>query len=90
MVPCPSAMVLLLAAIALNKTAFGMLLVVAFSIGLALTLMAIGLIVLYARNRIQRPTAGASWPKLLPVLSAGAVTIIGALLCYGALTGSQF
>ena len=90
LVPCPSAMVLLLAAIALNKTAFGMLLVVAFSIGLALTLMAIGLIFLYARNRIQRPTAGASWPKLLPVLSAGAVTIIGALLCYGALTGSQF
>src|SRR5262249_47188853 len=35
LVPCPSAMVLLLAAIALNKTAYGMLLVLAFSVGLA-------------------------------------------------------
>ena len=51
LVPCPSAMVLLLAAVALNKTAFGLALVVAFSAGLALTLTAIGLAFLYARNR---------------------------------------
>ena len=46
LVPCPSAMVLLLAAVALNKTAYGMLLVVAFSVGLAITLTAVGLGVL--------------------------------------------
>jgi nickel/cobalt exporter len=44
-------MVLLLAAVALNKTAYGMLLVVAFSVGLAITLTAVGLMFLYARNR---------------------------------------
>jgi nickel/cobalt exporter len=90
LVPCPSAMVLLLAAAALNRIAFGMLLVLAFSVGLALTLIAVGLAFLYARNRIRQPAAGARWPQLLPVLSAGAITVLGALLCYGALTGAQF
>jgi nickel/cobalt transporter (NicO) family protein len=90
LVPCPSAMVLLLAAVALNKIAFGMLLVLAFSAGLALTLIAVGLAFLYARNRIRQPAAGARWLQLLPVLSAGAITLLGGLLCYGALTGAQF
>ncbi len=66
LVPCPSAMVLLLAAVALNKTGFGMVLVVAFSVGLAITLTAVGLLFLYARNRMRRPVAGARWPLLLP------------------------
>ena len=43
LVPCPSAMVLLLAAVAINKTAYGLMLVVAFSVGLAATLTAVGL-----------------------------------------------
>ena len=83
-------MVLLLAAVALNKTGFGMVLVIAFSVGLAITLTAVGLLFLYARNRMRRPVAGARWPLLLPVLSAGAITIISALLCYGALTSVSF
>ncbi|HWZ72220.1 MAG TPA: sulfite exporter TauE/SafE family protein [Casimicrobiaceae bacterium] len=90
LVPCPSAMVLLLAAVALHKTAYGLLLVVAFSVGLAMTLTAVGVAFLYARNRIPRTVARARLPQLLPVLSAGAITIIGALLCYGALTNAQF
>jgi ABC-type nickel/cobalt efflux system permease component RcnA len=85
LVPCPSAMVLLLAAVSLNKTAYGLLLVLAFSIGLALTLVAVGLVFLYARNRIYRPRADARWPALVPLASAGAITLIGAALCYVAL-----
>jgi ABC-type nickel/cobalt efflux system permease component RcnA len=85
LVPCPSAMVLLLAAVALNKTAYGMLLVVAFSIGLAITLTVVGLAFLYARNRFRSPTAGARWAHLLPVLSAAAISLIGIALCVGAL-----
>lgn len=90
LVPCPSAMVLLLAAVALNKTGYGLLLVLAFSIGLAMTLTAVGLAFLYARNRMRRPAAGARWPQLLPTLSAGVITLVGALLCYGALTSVQY
>jgi len=85
LVPCPSAMVLLLAAIALNKTAYGMLLVVAFSLGLAITLSLVGLAFLYARNRFSRPGGGGRWTHVLPVVSAAAITGVGALLCVGAL-----
>ena len=84
LVPCPSAMVLLLAAVALNKTAYGMLLVVAFSVGLAITLTAVGLAFLYARNRFRKPGQGARWPQLLPILSAGMITILGIGLCFAA------
>jgi ABC-type nickel/cobalt efflux system permease component RcnA len=85
LIPCPSAMVILLAAVALNKTAYGMLLVVAFSVGLAMTLTLVGLIFLYARNRLRSPRVGARWPQLLPVLSAGAITLVGVVLCFGAI-----
>jgi ABC-type nickel/cobalt efflux system permease component RcnA len=85
LVPCPSAMVLLLAAVALNKTAYGMLLVSAFSVGLAITLTLVGLAFLYARNRFARPAGGARWTRLMPVLSAGTITALGVALCIGAL-----
>jgi nickel/cobalt exporter len=85
LVPCPSAMVLLLAAVALNKTAYGMVLVVAFSVGLAITLTAVGLAFLYARNRFHKPRSGARWPQLLPVLSAVMITALGIGLCFAAL-----
>jgi nickel/cobalt exporter len=84
LVPCPSAMVLLLAAVALNKTAYGLILVVAFSVGLATTLTAVGLAFLYARNRFRSPAASSRWPQLLPVASAAAITLIGAALSVGA------
>jgi ABC-type nickel/cobalt efflux system permease component RcnA len=85
LVPCPSAMVLLLAAIALNKTAYGMLLVVTFSVGLAITLTLVGLAFLYARNRFRSPGVGSRWAHVLPVLSAGTITLVGIALCFGAL-----
>lgn len=90
LVPCPSAMVLLLAAVALNKTAFGLLLVLAFSVGLALTLTLIGLIFVYARSRLRVPASTSVWPQVLPVLSAGVITLIGAFLCFTALQGATF
>ena len=85
LVPCPSAMVLLLAAVALNKTAYGMLLVAAFSVGLAITLTVVGLAFLYARNRFARPGAPSRWAQLMPVLSAATITALGLALCVGAI-----
>jgi ABC-type nickel/cobalt efflux system permease component RcnA len=85
LVPCPSAMVLLLAAVALNKTAYGMLLVSAFSVGLAMTLTVVGLTFLYARNRFSRPQEGHHWAEWTAVLSAGTITVLGVALCVGAL-----
>jgi len=88
LVPCPSAMVLLLAAIALDKSAFGLALVLAFSVGLAITLIAVGFVFLYARNRLRRPVANSRLARLLPAVSAAFITVVGALLCYGALASS--
>jgi nickel/cobalt exporter len=86
LVPCPSAMVLLLAAVALNKTAYGIVLVMAFSVGLAITLMLVGLAFIYARNRLSRQVARRSrWTLLLPVMSAAAITVVGIALCGAAL-----
>jgi nickel/cobalt transporter (NicO) family protein len=84
LVPCPSAMVLLLAAVALDKTAYGMLLVLVFSVGLALTLTAVGLVFLYARNRFSNRNAAARWPQLLPLASAAIITLLGLALCLAA------
>jgi len=84
MVPCPSAMVLLLAAIALNKTAYGMLLVLIFSVGLAITLTAVGLVFLYARSRIRPFGPAKRWTELLPIMSASFITVVGVALCVGA------
>jgi nickel/cobalt exporter len=84
LVPCPSALVLLLAAVALNKTAFGILLVTAFSLGLAITLTAVGMTFLWARSRLPRARLGSHWPQLLPVMSAALITLLGLFLCVGA------
>jgi nickel/cobalt transporter (NicO) family protein len=85
LVPCPSAMVLLLAAVALNRTGYGMLLVVAFSVGLAITLTAVGMMFLCARDRFRGRITGARWPHLIPILSAGTIIVLGVGLCIGAL-----
>ena len=51
LIPCPSALVVLLGAIAQGQIALGMLLIVAFSAGLAMTLTALGLAVVFAGRR---------------------------------------
>jgi ABC-type nickel/cobalt efflux system permease component RcnA len=85
LIPCPSALVVLLGAIALNKIGFGLILVLAFSLGLAATLTAIGMLFIYAGRLFQRfPTQGRVI-RLLPVLSALFVSVIGAALIWKAL-----
>src|SRR6185295_7428126 len=50
LVPCPSALVLLLSSVALGRIGLGLTLLIAFSLGLALVLSGIGLVVLYAKH----------------------------------------
>lgn len=78
-IPCPSALVVLLAAIAQGEIALGLLLIVAFSAGLALTLTALGLAVVYAGRALTRVPAGAAGARVLAVLpTVSAVVIMGA------------
>jgi ABC-type nickel/cobalt efflux system permease component RcnA len=85
LLPCPSALVVLLGAIALNKIGFGMILVLAFSLGLAAALTAIGMLFIYAGKLFQRFPSSGKVIGVLPVLSALFVTIIGAAIVYKAL-----
>src|ERR1051326_1388597 len=79
LVPCPSALVLLLTSVSLNRVAFGLTLLTAFSAGLAAGLGAVGLIVLYAKHLLPdgAKTAQNPWFRWLPVASAALVTCIG-------------
>jgi ABC-type nickel/cobalt efflux system permease component RcnA len=85
--PCPSALVVLLAAIALNRVGYGLLLIVAFSAGLAGVLTAVGLAFVYASRLVKRPRDGR-WAGALPVLSALVVAAAGAAICWDALRGA--
>lgn len=87
LVPCPSALVLLLSAVALRRVGFGILLLVAFSAGLAVVLAAIGALVLYAKQWL--PDAGAArhpFFRLVPVISAAVIVVVG-LVMTGVATG---
>src|SRR5215208_1042328 len=86
LVPCPAALVLLLSAISLGRLGFGMVLVVVFSMGLAVVLTGIGLLMVYARRSFERYSFEARIPRFLPVASAAAISLIGLLIVLGALS----
>ena len=76
LLPCPSALVVLLAAISLHRVAFGLLLIVAFSAGLALSITGIGLVAVLARRAFRRLSFDGPLLRLLP--AASALVILGA------------
>jgi nickel/cobalt exporter len=79
MVPCPSALILMLSAIALGHPGVGLVLLAAFSTGLALVLMAFGMLAIYAKQLLPKGDGTARNPvfQLLPVFSAVVVIILG-------------
>ncbi|MBW4613113.1 MAG: sulfite exporter TauE/SafE family protein [Desmonostoc vinosum HA7617-LM4] len=77
LLPCPSALVVLLSAIALGRVGFGLALVSAFSLGLAAVLTGIGLMLVYAKDRFENLPFQVPRIKMLPVASALCITIIG-------------
>jgi nickel/cobalt exporter len=78
LVPCPEAMVVLMLSITLRKLAFGLALLVSFSLGLASVLIAIGVAMVLAGPALKKFTGSESrLLKALPVGSAVVVTILG-------------
>jgi ABC-type nickel/cobalt efflux system permease component RcnA len=89
-VPCPSALVVLVAAISQHRLGLGFALILAFSIGLAATLTAVGLAVLHggrliARLRPERRLFGGRISGALPALSATLIVVAGTLITLRAL-----
>jgi len=86
-VPCPAALVVLLSAVALHRLAFGLYLIVAFSLGLAAVLISIGMITVFARRLLARvPSDGPLIRRWLPMASAVVITCLGAGIIGQALT----
>ena len=85
LLPCPSALVVLLAAISLHRVAFGMLLIVAFSAGLALSITGIGLIAVFAKHVFKRANFEGRLVRLLPAVSALVIVVAGVAMTARAL-----
>jgi ABC-type nickel/cobalt efflux system permease component RcnA len=80
LIPCPSALVVLLGAIAQGQIALGMLLIVAFSAGLAATLTLLGLAVVYAGKALGRLPVPPRLLLALPTVSALLIVGVGVVL----------
>jgi nickel/cobalt transporter (NicO) family protein len=80
LIPCPSALVVLLGAIAQGEIALGMLLIVAFSAGLAATLTLLGLAVVFAGKALGRAPIPGRLTLALPTVSALLIVAVGVVL----------
>jgi nickel/cobalt exporter len=88
LLPCPSALLALLGAVAVGRAGFGLMVVMAFSLGLAATLTGVGLLFLYAGRFLERRALTGRWSGILqfaPALAAVAVTASGAMIAARAL-----
>jgi nickel/cobalt transporter (NicO) family protein len=77
LLPCPSALVVLLSAIALHRIGLGLALIVAFSAGLAATITTIGLVAVFARRAFSRMRLDGRLIRTLPAASAFAIVVVG-------------
>ena len=85
-VPCVDALIGLLFAISLNKLVWGLIILCAFSLGLAAVLVAIGILMVLAKPLIARFTGEGIWLQRLPIMSAAVVILLGAILAFKALS----
>jgi cytochrome c biogenesis protein CcdA len=81
LVPCWDAVLLLVAAAALNRVGFAIPLLLAFSLGLGMILVALGIGVVYAHRAGQSRFKESRWFRLLPTVSAVFLVGAGIWLC---------
>jgi ABC-type nickel/cobalt efflux system permease component RcnA len=85
--PSPSALLVLVSAFTLGRPALGLALVGAFSLGLALTLTTVGLLLVLGKDAVtRRPSFRRALPAL-PVLGAAAITVVGSILAWRGISG---
>lgn len=77
-IPCPAALVVLLTALSMHRVGFGLVLIVAFSLGLAAVLVAIGILMVYAGRLMTRFREDGPWiQRWLPLTSSAVMTLLG-------------
>ncbi len=85
MVPCFDALAILIAAVNLNNLPLGMLIIAAFSLGMAAVLVAIGVLMVTAKSMMKRFTGNGPWIRALPAVSGGILFLLGSWLTFRAL-----
>jgi ABC-type nickel/cobalt efflux system permease component RcnA/hydrogenase/urease accessory protein HupE len=80
LLPCPAALVLLLAAVSLGRVGFGLVLVTVFSLGLAAVLVGVGLLFIKGGQLLARVPHLTSLGRWLPAFSALAIFAIGVVI----------
>ncbi|MGH3795889.1 MAG: High-affinity nickel-transporter [Pseudonocardiaceae bacterium] len=94
LVPSPTALLVLLGAIGLGRSWFGIALVLCYGLGMATTLTLAGLLLVTLRDRITRSTIPEQWrdrgariSSALPALTAVLVLVVGLGLALRSLLG---
>jgi ABC-type nickel/cobalt efflux system permease component RcnA len=95
LIPCPSALLLLLSSIALGQVSYGLILVLSFSLGLASVLTGLGLLLIYSKHLFKRlpiekwtdqKSFKLKWVmNVIPIVTATAITFIGLIISIQAL-----
>lgn len=85
LLPCPSALVMMLAAISLQRITLGLILIIVFSIGLASVLMGIGILLVHAGQWFARIPESGRLLRVMPVVSAAFITVVGIVISWQAL-----
>jgi ABC-type nickel/cobalt efflux system permease component RcnA len=83
-VPCPEAFGLLFVALTLGRVMAGLLILLAFSVGLAAVLVAVSIALVLSRKAMAPRLERSRVVRFLPVVSASLVTMIGVALAVGA------
>jgi ABC-type nickel/cobalt efflux system permease component RcnA len=96
LLPCPTALIVMLGAIALDRTLYGLALVLAFGVGLSAVLTGIGLVLVYAHRLLSRPGLGGRFLQrasirravmTAPLLGSLVMLLAGLLITGRALSG---
>ncbi|MBL8089137.1 MAG: hypothetical protein KF758_07665 [Anaerolineales bacterium] len=89
LVPCPDAIAILLVAVAINRIFLGLTLILSFSLGLAIVLIVIGLLMVNSRRIFDRIGFLDRFATSLPVVSALIVLFLGAALTWAAVVRAK-
>ena len=81
LMPCPAAIAVLLICLQLKKLSLGIAMVAAFSVGLAMTLVAVGVAAAWGTRHAAKSFSGfEKWAERLPYISGGLVMLLGAFI----------
>lgn len=89
LIPCPASITVLLLCLQLKQVAMGALLVLCFSVGLAATMVAVGVVAALGMRQAERRWSGAfaTLARRAPYVSAGLIAVVAAVLAWQGLTG---